>query len=85
MTLPNNPKDFVYNSIHKVTGKPVDSIQPNDLLTSLVTDSIQLFELILELENAFAIEPDYDELVKIQTVQQAVEFVEKIYVTQPTQ
>ncbi len=75
-----NAKDLVYKTIFKITGKSAEEIKPSDKLENLVADSIQLFEFVLELEETFPTPPDYEKLIDIKTVEEAIEFVDKNYI-----
>lgn len=44
----------------------------------LDADSIAMMEVILEIEDAFDIEVDDDEVAKIQTIGEALDYLEKV-------
>lgn len=61
--------------VSKVTGKEAAMIQPEMKIDDLVTDSIELFRLIMAFEEEFEQRADYKELMKIETVADIVAYL----------
>jgi acyl carrier protein len=60
---------------------PVEQISIEDNLTEdLAADSIVLFELIVRFEKILGIEADYNDLIKIVTVNDIVDYLKKLEV-----
>ncbi len=68
----------VYEIIHQATRVPLEKISLNAELEDLVDDSIQLFQLILSFEEAFGMRAKYQDLMKIITVGDIVDYLKKI-------
>lgn len=67
----------IQDILNKTLGIAKDKVVPQAKLIDLVEDSIQLFELLLAFEKAYALETVYDDVVRIQTVQDVVKYLEK--------
>lgn len=68
----------VQTLVSKVTGKEAESIRPEMKIDDLVTDSIELFRLIMAFEDEFQQRADYKELMKIETVADIIEYLDRI-------
>lgn len=67
----------VYEIIHQATHVPLEKISSDAKLEDLVEDSIQLFQLILSFEEAFGMRAKYEDLMKIITVGDIVDYLRK--------
>ncbi len=64
--------------VSKVTGKEAEFIRPEMKIDDLVTDSIELFRLIMAFEDEFQQRADYKELMKIETVADIIAYLDRI-------
>lgn len=67
----------VITLVGKTLNRDATNIQLSDILEDLAEDSIALFSLITAVEEEFAIETEYDEVVEIVTVEDVVEYLKK--------
>jgi acyl carrier protein len=67
----------VQTLIAQVTGRGKDSIRGDMKIDDLVTDSIELFRLIMAFEEEFQERADYRELMKIETVADIITYLER--------
>lgn len=67
----------VQTLISRVTGQKHTAIQPAMKIDDLVTDSIELFRLIMAFEEEFHQRADYRELMKIETVADIVIYLKR--------
>jgi acyl carrier protein len=58
--------------------KPVSSLKETDTLDSLGADSLDRVEIVMKLEEHFGIEINDEEAEKLQTIQQAIEYVSSL-------
>lgn len=56
-------------------GKPVQELKETDTLDSLGADSLDRVEIVMKLEDHFGVEINDEEAEKLETVQQAVDYV----------
>ncbi|MBU3925503.1 acyl carrier protein [Patescibacteria group bacterium] len=66
----------------KIISKSLDldenKINLNSEIEDLTRDSIQLFELVIALEKEFGYQAKYEDLIKIITVGDIIEYIKKI-------
>lgn len=67
----------VQKLIAEVTGHTLGEIRPEVKIDDLVTDSIELFRLIMTFEEVFHQRADYRELMKIETVGDIVTYLNR--------
>ena len=65
----------VQTLIARVTSKEIADIRPEMRIDDLVMDSIELFRLIMAFEEEFQKRSDYRELMRIETVQDIVDYI----------
>lgn len=71
-------KDKVTDIIVELLGVDADKVTPDaSFRDHLEADSLDLVELIMEFESAFGGEISDEEAQKIETVGQAIEYIEK--------
>lgn len=58
------------------TGVAVEEIKPSTTLVSMVTDSLEMLNLMMELEGEFGLVLENDDLQKIFTVQDVAKYIE---------
>lgn len=61
--------------VSKTLDLDVDQIKMESKLSELSTDSIQLFELLMAFEKTYGFEVAYEDVVKLRTVNDVVEFL----------
>lgn len=59
-------------------GTSESMITEDSVIADLSRDSIQLFELLLAFEKAYELETAYEDVVKMQTVQDVVNYVGRV-------
>src|SRR6185436_5870216 len=64
----------IYNLLESSLKIERTTITPGKKLTDLTADSIQLFELILLFEKEFSLAVTYDDLIRIETVQDTIDY-----------
>ena len=75
-------KDKVIDIVAEQLGVSKDQVTPEtSFVNDLGADSLDTVELVMELEEAFEINIPDDAAEKIQTVGQAIEFIEKSQAT----
>lgn len=67
----------VFDLISKNLGIDKERISQDARIEDLSRDSIQLFELILAFEKEFGKKANYDDLIKIITVGDIIEYLKK--------
>lgn len=67
----------VRNVVASETGIAVEELKPSTVLASLVTDSLEMVNLVMELEGEFAITLEESDFEKILTIQDVVKYIEK--------
>ena len=78
MSKVENVEERVLNIVCEQLGTTRDKITPEtSFINDLGADSLDTVELVMELEEEFEINIPDDAAEKIQTVGQAVEFIEK--------
>lgn len=53
-------------------------ITEESVIADLSRDSIQLFELLLAFENAYTVETSYDDVVRLYTVKDVVDYIARV-------
>ncbi len=59
-------------------GANASAITEESIIADLSRDSIQLFELLLAFEKAYEVETAYEDVVKMHTVRDVIEYVSRI-------
>lgn len=59
----------------------LESVTNASTIHELTEDSIKLFELLLAFEREYAVETAYDDIIKMNTVEDIVRFVERVKYT----
>jgi acyl carrier protein len=67
----------VQSAISSETGVDAAEIKSSTTLASLVTDSLEMLNLLMELEGEFNLTLEEDDLKKIFTVQDVAKFIEE--------
>jgi acyl carrier protein len=58
------------------TGMELSNVKPDSILRDLTDDSLDMLSLMLELEEQFSINVEREDVGKILTVQNVVDFIE---------
>ncbi len=70
--------EFIVGKIVEITGAARASIVPETKITDICKDSIQIFSLIMALEKDLGFHAEYDDLICIETVGDAITFVDAV-------
>jgi len=78
--METNPASTVLARVREVvaseTGAAIEELKASTTLSSLVTDSLEMLNLMMELEGEFALTLEEDDLKKIHTINDVAQFVE---------
>jgi acyl carrier protein len=78
--MEKNPATSVLARVRDVvsseTGVPASKLKSSTTLVSLVTDSLEMLNLIMEIEGEFALTLEEDDLKKILTIRDVAQFIE---------
>jgi acyl carrier protein len=80
--MPEDPRDRIYDKVIKtITGisghSPIDLNGRSELLTDLNLDSLAIFEIVIELEEAFDLRISDEDVDRIKTIDDVVNFIER--------
>jgi len=81
--MPDAVAEKVIATLASVKRVPVESIQLDTNLQEMGIDSLDVFTLLFELENAFKISIPDDDVRSIRTVNDVVEGIKKILAAAP--
>ncbi len=75
-------RDKIRHDIIAIVGeqlkKPVSELKESDTLDSLGADSLDRVEIVMKLEEHFGIEVNDEEAEKLQTIEQAINYIESL-------
>lgn len=79
-------EDRIRGIISQTLGITDKQVSAEDKLVDLVTDSIQLFELLIRLENEFQHKVKYEDIAHIEKVKDITEYIHRVgLLSVPTQ
>lgn len=82
---PDRIEHDIVEILKRVSRRPIEPTPASELLADLGFDSLQVLELVGELEDHFHVAVPLNDLTNIRTVAQVVDEVRKLAAEEPTQ
>ena len=75
----NDIQIIVYKAVAEAAGSEIDELRADtELITTLNMDSLAIFELAIELEEAFSLRIPDEDIDNIKTVEDVITYIDKM-------
>jgi acyl carrier protein len=71
--------DRVNKIISETLGIPQNTIKPSDKIIDLISDSIQLFELLIKFEKELGKKVSYEDISHIEKVEDIIKYAHSVF------
>ncbi len=69
---------IIMNIVSETLKIPENQVKPEDKLTDLVSDSIQLFELLMRFEKELGKKINYEDIANVESIADIIQYANKI-------